>query len=372
MIRTYKYRLYPNRVQTATLETHLELCRELYNAALQERIESYKVTRRGVGRFDQQRQLKEIRQIRPEFQDIRFNVLTEILLRLDKAFRAFFRRVKRGEKPGFPRFKGRSHFHVLSFTNQTYRVNGSRLVLGKIGGIKINLHRPLPEILKTCIVKKVCGAWYAHIFCDVPAQLLPNSNKAIGVDVGLESFAYLSDGTRIENPRWYRNAQAKLRIAQRRVARRIRASRRRYKAVFLLQKLHETVGNKRRDFQHKLSRKIVSEFGLIAVEDLNIKGLSTGMFSKQVADAGWAQFIHYLAYKAENAGRQLIFVAPQGTSQTCLCGAIVKKRLSDREHVCTACGLVAPRDFVSAQVILQRALNAPSDANVGRLVPCVV
>jgi putative transposase len=371
MIRTYKYRLYPNHKQRHSLDSHLDLCRELYNAALQERIGSYKATRHSVGRFDQQRQLKEIRQVRPEFQGISFKVLCEVLLRLDKSFQSFFRRVKHGEKPGFPRFKGVRWYNSLSFTNEAYRVVGDRLILGKVGGIKINLHRDLPEIRKTCVIKKICGAWYASIACEITPQPLPQSNQEIGIDVGLKSFATLSDGTVIKNPRWFQSAQARLRVAQRRVSRRKKGSHRRRKAVALTQKIHQYISNQRRDFHHKLSHSLVHKYGFIAVEALNIKKLSRGEFAKDIYDAGWSGFLQMLAYKAESAGRKLIAVNPSGTSQTCICGATVRKKLTDRNHVCINCGLIADRDFVSAQVILQRALNTPLGANVEVINSCV-
>ncbi len=371
MIRAYQYRLYPTVKQRTRLDANLELCRELYNAALEERIGSYKRTGKGVGRFDQQRQLKEIRQIRPEFQEIRSIVLCEVLLRLDKAFRAFFRRCRAGQKPGFPRFKSRRRFNSLSFAPGSWRQEANRLILGKVGGVKIRLHRPLPKARKTCVVKKNCGAWYAVIFCEVEPQPLPISDKAIGIDVGLESFATLSNGEIIDNPRWFQCSQRALRRRQRRIARRAKRSHRWRKACLLAAKLYEHIRQQRRDFQHKLSRKLVNEYGVIAVEDLNVKGLAGGMLAMQVSDAGWSQFIQKLSYKAAEAGRKLIAVNPSGTSQTCLCGARVSKRLSDREHICTACGLASPRDLVSAQLILQRGLESPSGANVGAVRPSV-
>lgn len=371
MIRIYKYRLYPTYRQKETLDCNLRLCCELYNAALEERIGSYKTTRKSVRRFDQQRQLKEIRQIRPEFQGIRFNVLNDVLLRLEKSFQSFFRRGKHGEKPGFPRFKSTRLYNSLSFTKDTYRIVGNRIILGKVGGVKIKLHRDLPEIIKTCVIKKVCGAWYACIACEITPRSLPQSNQEIGIDVGLKSFAVLSDGAVINNPRWYQTAQAQLRVAQRRVSRRKKGSHRRRKAIAILQKIHQHISNQRQDFHHKLSQFVVQKYEVIAVEDLNVKGLASGMLAKFVHDAGWASFLQLLAYKAESAGRKLIKVNPSGTSQICICGAIVPKKLSDREHACTNCGLLADRDYVSAQIILQRARNTPSGVNVGVVNPCV-
>jgi putative transposase len=372
MQRTFKYKLYPNRKQREQLSAQLEMCRELYNAALQERIESYKTTRKGVTWLQQQSQLPAIKEVRPEFKNVHAHTLQAVLIRLNRSFQTFFRRVKAGQTPGFPRFKGRNRFRSLVFTPASFKVEGNTVKLSRVGNVKIKMHRPLPDKTGTLFLKQICGAWYACFSCDVEAQPLPKSDGAIGIDVGLESFAVFSDGTTIQNPRWYRNAQAQLRVAQRRVARRKKRSHRRHKAVAILQKIYEHITNQRKDFQHKLSHEIVQKYGTIAVEELNVKGLAGGMLAKSVHDAGWSGFLTMLAYKAAYAGRQLIAVDPRGTSQTCLCGASVRKRLSDREHVCTECGLVAPRDLVSAQVILKRAGIPLLDANVGALSPCVV
>ena len=371
MRRTYKYRLYPDRKQREILTLHLDLCRELFNAGLQERIDSYKHGT-PVRWLDQQAQLPAIKEVRPEFKNIHAHTLQAVLIRLHRSFQNFFRRVRQGQTPGFPRFKGRNRFNSLVFTPAAFKVQGSRVAISKVGNLKIKLHRPLPERIGTLFLKRVCGAWYACFACAVEAQPLRRSDAAIGIDVGLESFAVLSDGTAIENPGWYRQAQKRLRLAQRRVARRKKGSNRRHKAIQILAKIHEHVANQRKDFQHKLSRSLVQKYGTIAVEALNVKGLAHGMLAKSVHDVGWGRFLRALAYKAESAGRKYIAVDPSGTSQTCLCGAAVPKRLSDREHVCIACGLIAPRDHVSAQMILRRAGILPSDANVAEVIACVV
>jgi putative transposase len=221
-------------------------------------------------------------------------------------------------------------------------------------------------------VKRECGKWYACFSVECEAKPLPVSTKEIGIDVGLKAFATLSNSKAVPNPRWYQQAEAKLRRAQRKVARRKKGSHRRRKAVQLLQKIHQRIKNQRSEFQHKFTFWLVQNFGVIAVEDLNVKGLAGGMLAKSVHDVSWAAFFSKLTYKAENAGRALKAVNPRGTSQTCICGAKVWKELSDREHVCTACGLIAPRDVVSAQVILQRARMSPSNRNVAERIACVV
>jgi putative transposase len=180
----------------------------------------------------------------------------------------------------------------------------------------------------------------------------------VGVDVGLSSFATLSDGSEIPNPRYYEEAQKKLRIAQRKVARRRRGSNRRKKAVLLLQRAHQYTKNQRADFHHKISRWLVNSYGLIAVEDLNIKGLAQSNLAKQITDAGWGMFLDKIAYKAESAGRRFFRVNPSGTSQNCSgCGHKQVKSLSVRVHKCDSCGLELGRDHNAAINILRLGLS---------------
>jgi putative transposase len=294
---------------------------------------------------------------------------------VDRAYKAFFARVKRGDKPGYPRFKPWRRYDSITFPSYG---DGCRLLdNGKLrvqgaGHIKVKLHRPLEGKVKTVTICREAGKWSVCFSVECSATPLPKSSDAVGIDVGIASFAVLSDGTDIENPRWHRAGQAKLRVAQRRVARRKnKRSNRRRKAISLLQGAYARISNQRSDFQHKLSRTIINKFGVIAVEDLNIKGLAGGMLAKSVHDAGWSQFLNFLAYKAESAGRELVRVDPRGTSQMCTCGARVPKGLADRWHDCPACGLSAGRDHVSAQVILSRAGNRPSGANVEVVNSCV-
>jgi putative transposase len=189
------------------------------------------------------------------------------------------------------------------------------------------------------------------------ATPLPETDTSTGLDIGLRAFATLADGTEIDNPRYYQRAHTRLRVAQRRVARRKRGGRNRRKAVLLLQKAHARITNQRTDFHHKVARTLVDTYGVIAVEDLNVKGLASGMLAKSVNDAGWSAFIMKLAYKAAEAGRKLVYVNPRGTSQRCLCGAPVPKTLVQRWHQCESCGLSAARDHVSAQLILGLGLS---------------
>jgi len=365
--KTFRYRVYNTRLQAEALDIQLEEARTLYNSALQERRDAYQTAGISLTYYDQANQLKAIR-ADENLGLANFSACQDVLRRVDKSFKAFFSRVKAGDKPGYPRFKSRNRFD--SFTFPSYgdgckiRDNG-RLYCQGIGDLKVKWHRPLQGKIKTVTLKRESGRWYVCFSVEVEASPLPESMEAVGIDVGLEAFATLSDGTRIENARYFKTAQARLRRAQRKVARRKRGGHRRRKAVRNLQRAHLHIRNQRRDFHHKEARKIVNRFGLIAVEDLNIKGLASGMLAKAVHDVGWSAFLLILLAKAEEAGRQIEKVNPAGTSQECArCGhrPEERKRLSDRWYDCEVCGLSISRDHNAALNILSRVERTRIDA----------
>ena len=358
MLKSYKFRIYPSKAQNNKLCQTLDLCCELYNAALQERRDAFKFTKISLNYHSQAIQLPEIKDSRSEFGNVHSQILQDTLKRLDKAFAAFFRRLKAGDKAGFPRFRSRSRYNSFTFPQFGFAIESSKLKLSKIGKVKIKLHREIEGNIKTCTISQSStGKWFACLSVECEAKALPVSKENIGIDVGLTTFATLSDGTEIENPRYYRAALAKLRRVQRKVARRKKGSNRRRKAVQLLALIHAHVRNQRADFHHKVSRWIVDNRGLIAVEDLNIKGLARTMLAKSVNDAGWSSFFFMLTYKAEDAGRQLVKGDCRGTSQRCVCGASVPKDLSQRRHSCDSCGLDVGRDHASAMEILRLGLS---------------
>lgn len=275
VIHTYRYRLYPTKRQEEALSQQLAICCELYNAALQERMEAWSRERRSISYFDQTVQLAEIKPFREDVAVINGNALENALKRAHLAFGAFFRRVKNGEKPGYPRFRSARRYDSMTFRQIGNALQGNRLRVSKIGNVRIKLHHPLDGKVKTLTVKREAGRWFALFAVEREPAPLAFRSDMIGVDVGVNAFATLSDGTKLENPRWFRVAQAKLRRLQRRVARRQKGSNRRLKAVLLLQRFHNHIRDQRRDFHHKQSRKIVNQNGLIAIEDLNVKGLAS-------------------------------------------------------------------------------------------------
>jgi len=359
--RSFKYRLYPNASQVAALTYQLREACDLYNCALEERKSAWKTCRKSISCFDQIAQLKFLRA--EKLVGISNAKCAErVLRRLDKTFKAFFARVKSRKHGGFPRFKSSRNWNVLDFVHgDGSKIDGRLLYIQGIGKIKIKLHRPIDGKIKTASIKREAGRWFAIFSVECDPAPLPESTESAGIDMGLTAFATLDDGTEIDNPRFHREADRKLRVAQRRLSRRKdKKSNRKCKAVQTLQRQYAHVKNQRADFHHKLSRMLVNRYGLIAVEDLNIKGFAKSRLAKSIQDAGWGSFLNKLAYKAESAGREFVKVNPRGTSQTCLCGARVPKGLGDRWHSCPACGLEGARDHVSAQLILRLGLSLRS------------
>ena len=353
---TYKYKLEPNKKQKQLLLQQLDLCRGLYNLLLEQK--QYQ----RIGQFEQMRQLTELKQAFPEYKNCHAHMLQNVVKRLDRAFQGFFSRIKAGVKAGYPRFKSKDRFNSLLFSDGC-KLDGKQLSVSKIGNIKVRLSRKLPAdaVVKTCSIKRTVNGWFCTLTFEYEPTPLPVNTDAIGIDVGIENFAALSDGTMIPNPRFYECGQAELRIAQRKVARRKKGSNRRRKAVVLLRKVHERITNRRQDFLHKTTTALVAKFGTIVIENLNVKGLAQGILSKQVHDASWSTFFNFLSYKAADAGRKIVGVNCAYTSQTCpACGTRQKKSLAERKHVCSECGYTTHRDTAAAEVILGRAF--PSNA----------
>lgn len=362
--------------QDRRLRWTLECLRELYNAALQERKDAYR--RRGVTltAYGQMAELREVKVARPELADIHIHLLRDPIVRLDQAYRAFFRRIKSGGAPGFPRFKGPGRYRSFTFTDAgnhngvRLMAGGKRVRLSGVGNVKVKLHRPIEgRVKQASVLLGADGHWYIAFICDdVPPRPLPLTGASVGVDVGITTFAALSDGTMVDNPRPYETAQRDLVKAQRRVERRRRGSSRRRKAVALLAKQYARVARVRADFHHKVAVDIVRRFDVIAVENLNVQGLARMRLAKQVHDAAWGQFMTILASKAERAGRKFIAVDPRGTSQECSgCGAVVRKGRGERVHDCHHCGLAEDRDVNAARNIMARGHRVRGEAGTGHL-----
>jgi putative transposase len=356
--KAFLYRLYPSKAQARLLDATLETCRRFYNDCLAERKTAWEQAQRSVGKVEQLRQVKERKATNPWAKDIHSHVLQTVVQDLDKAFDAFFRRVKADEKAGYPRFKGRNRWRSFGLKEygNGFKVDGRRLKLSGIGRLSVRWHRPIEGQIKTVRISKKAGKWYASFSCvvDEPTPL-PQTGKDVGIDVGLSALISTSEET-IPHPRFYRTAQRALRVAQRRVARRKKGGSNRRKAVAMLQRQHERIANQRKDFLNKLADDLVQRYDRLALEDLVITRMVHGNLAKSILDAGWGYLVQRLMHKAASAGRVVVLVDPRYTSKSCSqCGHIFESlSLADRWVTC-ACGLSLDRDHNAAINIKARA-----------------
>jgi putative transposase len=356
-IKTVSAKLYPSRDQEQTLFRFLNVTRWIYNRALEHRIKAWKRRKKSVAYNEQQALLTQWRRRVEWIRAVPVEVERDALRRVDRGMGTFFRHLRAGQSPGFPRFKNRNRWRSFeALQTGTYLRESNHVYIPGVGPMKYRGLKPFEGAVKGIRVLKKARGWYVQLIVDNgPAPEKRSVETSVGIDVGLTHFATLSDGRQIENPRWYQNAEHRLRFLQKIVSRRKKGSRRRRKAVNRLARFHERIADTRKDWLHKETRKLVDEFDLIAVEDLNVEGMSRSRFGKSILDAAWSEFVNQLSYKAENAGGSLVRVNPRGTSQECSgCGATVPKLLHDRVHRCV-CGLTLDRDHNAALNIVGRA-----------------
>ncbi|MGZ3610977.1 MAG: RNA-guided endonuclease InsQ/TnpB family protein [Ktedonobacteraceae bacterium] len=382
MRKAYKYRIYPTKKQERLLNEQLALCAELYNAALQERRDAYRMCGTSITYIQQAAQLPEIKVLRPEYEAIYSQVLQEVLRRVDKAFKAFFHRVKAGLTPGYPRYKSRFRYASLTYPQSGFGIDEQgKLSLAKIGHLKLVQHRPFKGDIKTCcITRSTTGKWYASFSCDeVEPEALPPSERQVGIDVGLKTFAYLSNGEQIENPRFFRMEAKRLAKASRRLSKAEKGTKARAKKRKVVARIHERIRWRRENFVHRESRRIVNRFGLIAVEALAVRSMvkrpkprqdeATGRYlpngasskaglNTSIADAAWSAFFKALLFKVEETGRTMIKVPPSYTTQACCnCGHRQEMPLSVRVYTCEQCGVTYDRDHNASLNILHTAIG---------------
>jgi putative transposase len=375
MKKAYTFRIYPSKNQEVKLNRTLTTCRHLYNIALEERKRQAELNR-----------LKREFQVFPwgkpewisyEYQantlssdktniqkEVHSQVLQNTLKRLDRSFQNFFNGY------GYPRFQGRNRYNTFSYPQSGFEINDMMLTLSKIGAVRVFQHREIEGKLKTCTIKKDVDQWYAIFTVNIENKIenVPVKTKT-GIDVGLESLITLSNGKQIEPQKFYRTSEKKLVRVQRELSRKKKGSANRNKQIIKVAKVHRRIRNKRKDFNHKTSIGLVKTFDYIVFEDLQIKNMvHNHHLAKSILDAGWGQIIRFTAYKAEYAGKAVELVDPYYTSQTCLCGHHVSKKLSVRKHVCPECGLILKRDHVSAILIGNKGKSTvPTDC--GELTP---
>ncbi|MEW6036522.1 MAG: transposase [Candidatus Micrarchaeota archaeon] len=368
-IRSWKFRLYPTRVQSQEMQDHLRLSKNLWN----EMLELTKDTYATYGKFSTANALNEL----AKTSGLYSQVAQDVFRRLNKSIVGMMARRKKGLKAGFPRFRNMERTKSLTYPQFGFSLKGKKLKAGPFGEINIRLHRQVIGNIKTLTLKReASGRWYAILTAEEkPRPAAVNNGSRVGIDLGLANFAVLSDGSIIRNPKHLGRYEKLLKKKQQDLSIKKKGGRNREKAKHGLAVVHEKVRNSRKDFLHKLSRQLVNAHSLIALEDLNSANMSKQNYGKSINDAGWGEFANMLSYKAESAGSRVVFVNPAGTTKKCSsCGGTVNKELWERKHNCPFCGLSIDRDLNAARNILARATggtpgsNACGDVSIGMSV----
>jgi putative transposase len=359
MRKTMKYRLYPTKHQQRLLDDTLDTCRQVYNQTLAHRKEAWEQRQATLSLYETNAMLTQWMRECPALAQVHSQVLQNAQERVDLAYKAFFRRVKSGETPGFPRFRGPGRYDSFTFKQSGFALQDSLLRVSKIGAIRLVLHRAIEGTIKTLTLRRVpSGKWYACFAVELEPMALPWVESGIGIDVGLSSFATLSTGEQIANPRFFRTDEQALAQAQRRLAKAEKGTPRRAKCRKVVAHIHERIANRRYDFCHQTSRRLVNTHGMLAFEALQIPNMMQNHhLAKSIADVAWGQFVRITTDKAACAGRRVAHVDPRYTSQDCSrCGQRVPKTLSQRQHQCPTCQLVMDRDQNAAINILRCGL----------------
>jgi len=364
MRKTFKYRIYPTKAQVALLQKQLDCCRWVYNKTIEVRKDAWNNDAVFLSRYDTQKLTTQWKQVETWLQEGHAQAMQDAQKRVDLAFRAFFRRVKAGQKPGYPRFRGTDRYDSFTYPQQKgnwFFVDTKTVRLSKVGNVKIKMHRQLNGEAKTLTISRdAVSKWYASFSCVVEPKPLPQTDSVVGVDVGLAHFATLSDGSQIENPRFFKRDQSALIKAQRRLSKDINGTPTRKKHKRVVQHIHARIANRRYDFAHQTARRLVNSNQLLAFEKLAVQEMQGGNYrsmNRSIGDVAWHQFTQACSSKAVEAGRTIVFVDPRGTTQMCSgCGSVVPKDLSVRIHDCPECGLVLGRDHNAALNILARGL----------------
>ncbi len=347
-------RLKVTKKQDEKLSDLLEHLCVIYNQALSWRKEAYVKDKISIKYKDQQQSLAIWRNISIEIGEYPSAIQRDPLRRVDRAFQSFFRRIKRKETPGYPRFKPRSQYDSFTVDGDNFKFTDNGLQIVKLGTFKYKTRCKYRGVPKELRVKRCGKHWVVTCVYDIgPAPDKKAVSSAIGIDLGLTSLVTLSDGSSIPNPRWTKKMEKKLAEANQSLSRKVRGSKNRIKAKEALRRIHQKIKGKRSSYLYGVSERLLKKYDLIAYEDLQIKNMVRSNLAKSINDASWGELIHQLKYKAESAGKYLIAVNPKNTTQLCSqCGKKVPKDLKDRVHACQ-CGLVLDRDHNAAINILR-------------------
>lgn len=356
-MRAYKFRIYPSKTQEKEMMHHLWIAKNLWNELLFHAKQTYA----NYGRFPTRNSL----QIMVKKSGLYSQTQQEIAHRIEMAIWRYCRLKRECKKAGFPRFKSFDRMKSVVYSQKDFWLD-KKLEVIPFGAIAIVKHRNVSGVIKTLSLKRESsGRWFAIFSVEEPKGLkATNDGPSIGIDLGLRTFATLSDGTRIANPRHIRRYEEELSFRQRKVWRKKRRSRNRKKAIIRLARTYERLKNSRKDFLHKITRKMAATYSMIALENLACQEMAEQRFGKHINDAGWDTFADMLCYKAENAGCKVVFVNPKETTKKCSnCGKIQDMPLSARSYQCSGCGMLKDRDLNAAENILARATAGHAGSN---------
>ena len=366
---SYKFRLYPNKEQENLILRTFGCCRFVFNHYLALRKEIYEQTGNTLNYCACSKDMTGLKQQEETLwlKEVDATALQSSLRDLDDAYQNFFRRVKQGGKPGYPRFKSKRHkqSYKSKCVGSNIKVLDGAVQLPKLGNVKCRISRPVQgRILSATVSRSAGGKYYVSLCCRLEEDLpkLPLTGEAVGLDVGIKSFAVASDGTEYPNPKYLRRSEKKLARLQRQLSRKTKGSQNWNKARVRVARLHEHIANQRRDMQHKLSTEIIRHNDVICIEDLAPKNMVRNhKLAKSISDASWGEFRRQLMYKAEWYGKQVVVIDRfYPSSQLCSeCHALWSgtKDLKVRRWVCPECGAELDRDTNAAVNILQEGLR---------------
>lgn len=369
MLRTYKYRIYPTKEQSGNINTQMFSCARLYNKMLKQRIDLYKKKKLSIWYNTQQNQLPLIKENKEIYKTIHSQVLQKTLNRLDISFKNFFRRVKKWEKPWFPRFKSPIRYNTLEYPQTWFQILNKwewitkKIKLSKIWEVKLRKHRELPsegKIKTLSVTKNQTWKYYVTLVVETEDKVIINSNanKKVWIDLWINALASLSDGTQLDNPKHIRKQEKKFKRLSRNISRKKKWSNNRRKYRSILSKQHERLTHSRNDYLHKITKMLVENYWLIVLEKLNVSWMvKNHNLAKSISDVAWWRLLTLLQYKAESAGVVIELVDPKYTSQMCSnCWVIVKKTLATRIHKCE-CWYIEDRDINASINILKKGLE---------------
>ncbi len=346
MKKSYKFRIYPNRKQRDRLNIALEEARKLYNQMFDIKQQIYEGEKLSLTKFDMDYIVKDF-----ETKFLHSQTKQNICDKLSKSYDNFFRRIKNGEKPGFPKFKSFEYYNSITFPQYKNKVS-NKIHVSKIGNIKIVQEREIEGQIKTLTIKREGSEWYAILSCDnVPEDttILDFKSEVEGIDVGLNKFLVCSNGIVVDNPNLLRKSEKSLKRIQRRLSKREKGSKNRKRQKQRLVKKHIKIKRQRVDFHRKLARNLAINIKYIGVESLSIQNMvKNHCLAKSISDAGWGSFFHWLKYyKTIYEGGIIEVEQFEPTSKECSCCGNIKKdlKLSDRKYVCFKCGLKMDRDL---------------------------